>query len=129
MSELGMAKEPEISHITEPKNQTPKIEKKKTRPAKPARKPDNSGGSKDSTEPSAKTLQALQKQISRVDETTQEAEKQLKTLDKIQSEVSHLERRLTQVERTSQEILSIVQRIKIKKKKGKNKDKDKKSKK
>jgi hypothetical protein len=123
MSDVGAANKPETSHVSEPKNQSSKVEKGETPPAKTRRKPSDGEASSDS---STKTLQELQRQISRVDDTTANLEKQLKVLDKIQSEVSRFEGRLTQIERTSHETLSIVQQIKLKKGKGKDKKKNKK---
>jgi hypothetical protein len=132
MSEFGMAKEPETGRVEEQKTQTPKIEEKKktsssTTTAKPAGKSDNdrdpTASSSSSSSVAVKTLQSLQKQISQIDEVTNDAGKHLKMVEKIQVQLSQLEKRMSLIERTSEETLSIVQRIKIKKKKGKKNNK------
>lgn len=128
-----MAKEPETGRVEEQKTQTPKIEEKKktsssTTTAKPAGKSDNdrdptASSSSSSSSVAVKTLQSLQKQISHIDEVTNDAGKHLKMVEKIQVQLSQLEKRMSLIERTSEETLSIVQRIKIKKKKGKKNNK------
>lgn len=120
MSDPDVIREQNISEVQVPQSRqsTPERKRRGRRPKSGARPTESNTSSQYST----KALQALEKQVSDVKERATEIEKQLKMLDKIQSEVRGIEGKIAKIDRTSQETLSIVQRIKLKKKKG-NKNK------